>query len=227
MAEQASPEQVSLFIRKTDEWYAKYLKLISPEFRAQVYATRDSQIISAYESEVNRASGIKTAINATVGTWAAFKRGYIAVTDVTSTVIGDVVDWWRSLWGYEPAGELSAYTIRDVSPISGGRLGAYGIRDVSPISGGQLGALGAIQIVTAVWVTGILAVLVLSVRGMDKIFIWVDAWAIKRSDPTISTGDALDKAAQIAARGGLFAGAALPLIAAAAIAAFLIFGKKK
>jgi hypothetical protein len=229
MAEQASPEQVSLFIRKTDEWYAKYLKLISPEFRAKVYATRDSQIISAYESEVNRATGIKTAINATVGTWAAFKRGYAAVTDVTSTVIGDVVDWFRGIFGGGPAADLGVYNIRDVSPISGGRLGAYNIRDVSPISGGQLGAfaaLGAIPIITAIWITGILALLVLSLKGMDKIFIWVDAWAIKRDDPTISTGEAIDKAAQIAARGGLFAGA-LPLLAAAAIAAFLIFGQKK
>ena len=225
MAEQASPAQVNLFIRKTDEWYAKYLKLISPEFRAQVYGTQDAQIISAYESEVNRASGIKTAINATVGTWAAFKRGYAAVTDITSTVIGDAIDWFRGLFGGGP--DLGAYNIRDVSPISGGRLGAYNISDVSPISGGQLGAfaaLGAIPLITAVWITGILAVMVLSLRGMDKIFVWVDAWAIKRNDPTISTADAIDKAAQIAARGGLFAGAALPLLAAAAIAAFLIFG---
>lgn len=227
MAEQASPEQVSLFIRKTDEWYAKYLKLVSPEFRAQVYATRDSQIISAYESEVNRATALKRTINATVGVWATFKRGYTAVTDVTSTIIGDAIDWFRGIFGGGPAADLGVYTIRDVSPISGGRLGAYTIRDVSPISGGQLGALGAIPLITAVWITGILAVLVLSVRGMDKIFIWVDAWAIKRNDPTISTGDALDKAAQIAARGGLFAGTALPLLAAAALAAFLIFGKKK
>ena len=229
MAEQASPEQVGYFIRKTDEWYAKYLKLISPEFRAQVYATQDAQIISAYEYEVTRASGLKTTINATVGVWATFKRGYAAVTDVTSTVIGDAIDWFRDLFGGGTVGALSAYTIRDVSPISGGQLGAYNIRDVSPISGGQLGALGAlgaVQVVTAVWITGVLAVLVLSLKGMDKIFIWVDAWAIKRNDPTISTADAIDKAAQISARGGLFAGA-LPLLAAAAIAAFLIFGKKK
>lgn len=224
MAEQASPEQVNLFIRKTDEWYAKYLKLISPKFRAQVYATRDSQITSAYEFEVKRATGIKTAINATVGAWAAFKRGYAAVTDVTSTVIGDAIDWIRGLFGAGPNADLTGYS---VSPISGGQLGRY---SVSPISGGQLGAfaaLGAVPVITAIWITGILAVMVLSIRGMDKIFIWTDAWLIQRNDPTISTGDALDRAAQIAARGGLFEGAALPLLAAAAIAAFLIFGKKK
>lgn len=221
MAEQASPEQVSLFVKKTDEFFAKYAKLTSPEFRAKVYATQDQSIISAYESELNRAAGIKTAINATVGVWQTFKSGYAAVTDTTSTIIGDAIDEIRSWFGYKPAGGFSAY---DVSPISGGQLGLY---SVSPISGGQLGALAAIPFITAVWITGILALLVVSVRAQDKIFMWVDAWFIKRNDPNISTGEALDKAAQIQARGGLFEGAALPLLAAAAIAAFLIFGKKK
>ena len=159
-----------------------------------------------------------------MGVWAAFKRGYAAVTDVTSTIIGDAIDWFRGLFGAGPNADLTGYS---VSPISDGQLGRY---DVSPISGGQLGAFGAlgvVPVVTAIWITGILAVMVLSIRGMDKIFIWTDAWLIKRNDPTISTGDALDRAAQIAARGGLFEGAALPLLAAAAIAAFLIFGKKK
>ena len=87
MAAQASAEQVNVFIRKTDEWYAEYMKIISPECRAKVYATKDSQLIDDYESEVNRAEGIKTAINATVGTWAAFKSGYASVTDYTSTVL--------------------------------------------------------------------------------------------------------------------------------------------
>ncbi len=222
MAEQASPEQVSLFVKKTDEFFAKYAKLTSQDFRAKVYATQDQAIISAYESELNRAAGIKTAINATVGAWATFKRSYAAVTGVTSTWIGDAVDEIRSWFGYSPAGGFSAY---DVSPISGGQLGRY---DVSPISGGQLGALGAVPIVlVAIWVTGILAVLVVSIKAQDKIFMWVDAWFIKRDNPNMSTGEAIDKAAQIAARGGLFEGAALPLIAAAAIVAFLMFGKKK
>ncbi len=221
MAEQASPEQVNLFVKTTDEFFAKYAKLTSPDFRKKVYATGDKAIIAAYESEVSRATGIKSAIDSTVGYWQAFKQGYAAVTGVTSTWIGDAVDEIRSWFGYEPAGGFSAY---DISPITGGQLGLY---SVSPISGGQLGALGAVQIVTAVWVTGILAVMVISIRAQDKIFMWVDAFFIKRNDPNISTGEALDKAAQIQARGGLFEGAALPLLAAAAIAAFLIFGKKK
>jgi hypothetical protein len=221
MAEQASAEQVNLFIRKTDEFFAKYAKLTAPDFRKKVYATGDKAIIAAYESEVSRATSIKNSIDTTVGYWQAFKQGYAAVTGVTSTWIGDAVDEIRSWFGYSPAGGFSAY---DISPITGGQLGRYSI---SPISGGQLGALGAVPVIMAVWVTGILAVMVISIRAQDKIFMWVDAWFIKRDNPNMTTGDALDKAAQVAARGGLFEGAALPLLAAAALAAFLIFGKKK
>ena len=136
-------------------------------------------------------------------------------------VIGDAIDWVRGIFGGGPIADMAAYS---VSPISGGQLGRY---SVSPISGGQLGAfaaLGALQIPLAVWVTGILAVMALSYVGMKEVVIRVDAWWIKKDDPSMPWDEALRKSKDISERGGIVA--ALPLIAAATIAAFLIFGKK-
>lgn len=219
---EATPQEINIFVADVDEFMAKYAKLISPEFRAKVYATGNTQNISDYESKVSQGRALKNTIETTTGVWLAFKREWSKVTDVTSTVIGDAVDWIRGLFGDDPYGGI--FDGYDVSPISGGQLGRY---SVSPISGGQLGALGAIPILTYAFIAGLAALLITYVKGLDKFFIWIDAWAIKRDDPTMTTAEALDKAAQVAARDNLFAGAALPLIAAAAIVAFLIFGKKK
>ncbi len=222
---EATPQEINIFVADVDEFLAKYAKLVSPEFRAKVYATGNSQNIAEYENKISQGSMLKNTIETTTGVWLAFKREWSKVTDVTSTIIGDAIDWFRGLFGAGPNADLTGY---DVSPISGGQLGRY---DVSPISGGQLGAfgaLGALPLLTYAVIAGLAAALITYTKGLDKFFIWIDAWAIKRDDPTISTGDALDRAAQIAARDNLFAGAATPLLlAAAALAAFLIFGKKK
>lgn len=220
MAEQATAEQVNKFVALTDEFLANYIKLTSPAFRAKIYATGDAAAIANYETQVNRSTALKNSIEAVTGSWNWFKSQWSSVTDTTSMVIGDAIDWFRGIFGGGPNADLRAYS---VSPISGGQLGRY---DVSPISGGQLGALAAIPVLYAAWIAGTLAALVILIRAQNKIFVWIDAWAIKKNNPNISTAEALDKAAIINARGGIFEGAALPLIAAAAIVAYLIFGKK-
>jgi len=219
---EATPAEVNIFVADVDEFMTKYAKLISPEFRAKVYATGNTENIANYESKVSQGRAIKNTIETTTGAWLGFKREWSKVTDVTSTVIGDAVDWLRGIFGDDPYG--GAFDAYDISPISGGQLGRY---DISPISGGQLGALGAIPLITYAFIAGLAVVLVTYIKGLDKFFVWIDAWSIQRDDPSISRAEALDKAAQVAARDNLFAGAALPLLAAAAIAAFLIFGKKK
>lgn len=220
--ESASPEQMNIFVAEVDTFMANYAKLILPSTRAEVYASGNPTLIANYDSAVSKGRSLKMAIEGTVGAWSAAKRAWSSVTDVTSTVIGDAVDWLRGLWGAGPLPDLQAY---DVSPISGGQLGRY---DVSPISGGQLGALGAIQLPVAAWVAGIISAAYLLNASINKIWISIEATRIQKSNPNISRDDAINAAAGAVRRAGFLGDIdlTLPLIAAAALAAFLIFGKK-
>ena len=211
MPESATPQEMNLFVKSVDDFFANYAKLISPQMRADVYASGNSQLIAEYNASVSRGAALKVTIERTTGAWQAAKAGWATVTGITSTVIGDAIDEIRSWFGYSPAG------------CYGCELGRY---DVSPITGGQLGFLGAIQLPAAAWVAGILGAVYLANQAMTKIFVSVQATKIQTADPTVSRSRALADAAGAVKGISLFEGAALPLIAAAALAAFLIFGKK-
>ncbi len=88
-----------------------YKRLNSPKFRAMIYESGDSALIRNYEENKLRAEALKNTIEATTGAWSAAKDFYKETTDVTSTVIGDWIDEFRSWWGYDPAGGLGAIQI--------------------------------------------------------------------------------------------------------------------
>ena len=210
MAETATPQEMNRFVQSVDEFFSNYAKLISPAMRAQVYATGNTALIADYESAKSQGAILKTTIEATTGAWAVAKRAYSAVTDTTSTVIGDVVDEIRSWFGYKPAGGL-------------GYLGACNC----PAPGlGAVGALGVVQLPAAAWIAGILGAVYLANQVMNKIFIFVAANQIQAGDPSLSRSQALAAAADTIKGESILGAITLPLIAAAALAAFLIFGRK-
>lgn len=208
MAENTTPEEMNQFVRSVDEFFANYAKLISPAMRAQVYATGNASVIADYESAKTQGAMLKNTIEATTGAWAAAKGAWGSVTDVTSTVIGDVVDEIRSWFGYQPAGEY---------------LGACNC----PAPGlGGLGYLGAVQLPAAAWIAGILGAVYLANSAMQKIFVFVAANQIQAADPSVSRSQALAAASRAVKTNGILGAITLPLIAAAALAAFLVFGRK-
>jgi hypothetical protein len=213
---------MNIFVAEVDKFMANYSKLILPSTRAEVYASGNPELIANYETAVTRGRILKSTIEGTVGAWNAAKRAWGSVTDVTSTVIGDAIDWVRGIFGDGPNADLRAY---QASPISGGQLGRY---DVSPISGGQLGALGALQLPAAAWVAGIISSAYLLNSLIEKIWISIEATRIQKANPNIPRDEAINAAAGAVKRAGILGDfdLTLPLVAAAAIAAFLIFGKK-
>lgn len=102
MTQQATQPQMSKFVRVVDEFMQKYARLISPQTRAEVYASGNPTFISDYEKAVSRGGALRTSINATVGAWQTAKREWSQVTDVTSMYIGDAVDWLKNLFGGGP-----------------------------------------------------------------------------------------------------------------------------
>lgn len=208
MAEQATPGEMNQFVQSVDEFFANYAKLISPTMRAQVYATGNAAVIADYESAKSQGAILKSTIEATTGAWATAKAAYSAVTDTTSTVIGDAIDEIRSWFGYKPAGEYLAACQCDNNSLAG------------------LGYLGAVQLPAAAWVAGILGAVYLANQAMNKIFIFVAAGQIQAADPTVSRSQALAEASRAVKANGILGAITLPLIAAAALAAFLIFGRK-
>lgn len=207
MAETATPQEMNRFVQSVDEFFSKYAKLISPTMRAQVYATGNAALIDDYESAKSQGAILKSTIEATTGAWAAARAAYSAVTDTTSTVIGDAIDEIRSWFGYKPAGGL-------------GYLGACNC----PARG--LGGLGVVQAPLAAWVAGIIGAVYLANKAMDQIFIFVAANQIQAGDPTVSRAEALAAAADSVKNGGILGAITLPLVAAAVLAAFLVFGRK-
>lgn len=208
MAERsATPEQMNKFVRSVDEFFQKFARLDTPQMRSDVYSSRNSQLIADYEQTIDQGRILKATIENTVGAWNAAKAAWSAVTDTTSMAIGDAIDRVRSWFGYEPAPGVSAY-------------------HASPISSGGLGLLSAIQLPAAAWVTGIIAATYLLNGAMDKIFISVEASRIQRADPTISRERALVQATDAVKSLNIFGRATLPLLAAAALAAYLLLRKR-
>jgi len=200
MANQASQTELNKFVKIVDEFKAKFAKLTLPQTRAQVYASGNTKMISDYETAVSRGNALNSTINAMVGAWSAFKRGYKKVTDTTSTVIGDAVDEIRSWFGYEPAGGI-----------------------------GGLNGLGAIQLAAlpaAVAVAGVISAALILNSLMDKIFVSIEANRIQKDNPNISRGAAL-KQAEAGLPSLLPGGISLPMIAAGALAIYFLMGSKK
>ena len=202
MAAQASQAELNKFVQVVDEFKAKFAKLIAPDTRAQVYASGNSKMISDYETAVVRGNALNRSINALVGAWDAWKRGYKKVTDQTSMVIGDAIDEIRSWFGYKPAGDFGCYA--------------------------EMGGLGAVQIAAipaAVAVAGVISAALILNSLMDKIFVSIEANRIQKQNPNISRGAALEQAER-----GLPSlipgGISLPMIAAGALALYFILGKK-
>lgn len=104
MSAQASPEQLNRFVEVVDEFMHKYDRLIAPDTRAQVYATRDPRLIGDYETAVRRGGLLKRNIEAVTGAWKAAKDFYAEATQQTSIWIGDAIDEVRSWFGYKPGG---------------------------------------------------------------------------------------------------------------------------
>ena len=115
----ASPEEMNRFVKTVDEFLTKYKILTGPKTRAVVYDSGDNNLIRAYESEVSKASALKSSIEATTGAWQAAKKFYAETTDTTSTFIGDAIDEVRSWFGYDPSGGLGAVQIPAAIVVAG------------------------------------------------------------------------------------------------------------
>lgn len=196
----ATQTELNKFVKVVDEFKAKYARLILPATRSQVYATNNAALISDYETAVSRGGTLNSTINTLVGTWNAFRRGYAAVTDTTSMVIGDAIDEIRSWFGYDPAPGIGALP--------------------------GLGVLGLVQIPAAVAVAGVIAAALVLIAGMNRIFISIEANKIQRENPSISRAVAIRQAE--AGLPSFIPGGLTPvMIAAGALALWLILGSKK
>jgi len=200
MAEQASQAELNKFVKVVDEFKAKYARLILPATRSQVYATKNATIISDYESAVSRGRILNGTINTTVGAWEVFKRGYGAVTNVTSTAIGDAIDTVRGWFGYDPAPGIGSYA--------------------------PMGGLGAIQIIPAVAIAGIIGAALVLIAAMNRIFISIEASNIQRENPSISRAVAIRQAE--AGLPSFIPGGITPvMIGVGALALWMILGERK
>lgn len=199
MATEATQAELNKFVKVVDEFKANYARLLLPATRSEVYATQNPAIISDYQKAVSRGGALNSTINTTVGAWNAFKRGYGAVTDVTSTVIGDAIDTVRGWFGYDAAPGVGHYA---------------------------LGALGIVQIPAAIAVTGIIAAAVILNSLMSKIFVTIEANKIQRENPDISRANALVQAER--GLPSILPGGLTPImLGVGALAVYLIFMQKK
>lgn len=238
MAAQATQAELNRFVKVVDEFKANLSRLKSPEYKTRVLQSGDSRLISDYNTAVVRGDALNRSIAALVGAWAAFKRGYAAVTDTTSMYIGDAIDEIRSWFGYKPMGNVPGIFGEDV--ISAQQpydkdANYYG-QSYSLFPGAQPGysqmaGLGAAQLapaaVAAVAVAGVISAAMLLNSLMTKIFIRIEATKIQESNPNISRGAALAQAETGIAGPGLFGGSVTPvMIAAGALALWFVLGKK-
>jgi hypothetical protein len=197
MATEATQTELNKFVKVVDEFKAKYARLILPATRNDVYATNNAALISDYESAVSRGGALNTSINALVGVWTVFKRGYSSVTDKTSMVIGDAIDEIRSWFGYNPMGDLP-----------------------------PLGSLGIVQIPAAIGVAGIIGAALVLIAAMNRIFISVEANKIQRENPGTTRAVAL-RQAESGLPSFIPGGITPLMIAAGAVALWFVLGSKK
>lgn len=201
---QASQAELNRFVEVVDEFKRKFAKLTSDDMRRQVLASGDAKLQSDYNTAVSRGRALNATIETTVGAWNAFKSGYRAVTDVTSTWIGDAVDEIRSWFGYDPAPGIdglgdSLYSAAtppydpdaDLIGVSYADLQSpMAFRPVRERRFTGLGELGAVQIPAAAAVAAIISAAFILNNLMNKIFIRVEATRIQR-ETGVDRGEAL------------------------------------
>jgi hypothetical protein len=122
MAQSATSGQMNEFVREVDKFFQNYAQLILPQTKADVYATGDAKLIADYDSAVNKGAALKTSIEKVTGAWKAAKSAYLSMTDKTSMILGDAVDWLKGLWGDNPNAGLGALQI----PAAAFVIGAIG-----------------------------------------------------------------------------------------------------
>jgi len=179
---------------------ANFERLKSPENQKIVYASNNPKLIADYENAIVNAGRLQGTIETTVGAWNAARRTFSAVTDVTSTGIGDAIDQIRSWFGYDPAPGFSGHGM----------------------SGHGMSSLSAVQLVPAIWMTGIVAAAVIANNAMKKVFILIKASQLERNgmSPAQAAIVARDSLAP-----QLFGGLNKVLIASGALALFLMLRK--
>jgi hypothetical protein len=199
-ARAASQAELNKFVEVVDEFKAKYARLQLPATRQAVYASGDQRLISDYETTLTRAGALDRTIDTLVGAWGAFKRGYAAVTDRTSTVIGDAIDEIRSWFGYDPAPGIGCYT--------------------------PMGSLAGLQIPAAVAVAGVISAAMIIIAAMNRIFTTLEANRIQRENPDLPRSAALEQARR-GLPSFLPAGIGMGTLALGALALWLVLGDKR
>jgi len=228
VAKNASKAELNKFVKVVDEFKSNLTKLRLSATRSQVYATGNQKMISDYETALVRGNALNVSINALVGTWNVFKRGYKAVTDTTSTTIGDAVDEIRSWFGYKPMGNYDVLSPGKPFDMDAGYRGL----PLDQFPGAQpgytqLNGLGAIQLAAipaGVAVVGIISAALILNTLMNKIFVALEANKIQKENPNVSRANAL-----LQAKAGLPSlipgGLSLPMIAAGGLAFYILLGK--
>lgn len=184
MTAQASREDIGRLVKNVDQFMQKYAELKSPDVRAAVSASQNSEIMREYANTLAAADGMKRTIDSTVGAWDAFKRAYGRVTDTTSMYIGDAIDEIRSWFGYDPApgiGEMPIFAA-DVP----GSMHYRGL-----MTGNGLGALSAVPVIAAAVAVGVAGAAYIINKQIDNFMVMLQAWRIRSNDPTISQQRAL------------------------------------
>ena len=199
---QASQAELNRFVEVVDKFKANFAKLNAPETRSAVLASGDAKLQSDYQSALSRGRALNTTIETTVGAWNAFKSGYAAVTDRTSTIIGDAIDEIRSWFGYDPAPGIGNYALysaqvppydpdADILGVSYSDLQSpVSFRPVRERRVVGVGDLGAVQIPAAAAVAAIVSAAFLLNSAMNKIFIRIEATRIQR-ETGVDRGEAL------------------------------------
>lgn len=89
-----------------------------------------------------------------------------------------------------------------------------------------MGGLGAIQLPAAAWIAGIVSAAYLLNKTMTQIFVQVETARMLRADPTLTREQALTRATN-AMKSSFFGQATVPLLIAAGLAVYLLFGRKR
>jgi hypothetical protein len=198
MAE-ATQTEMNRFVAIVESFKNNLARLNSAETRNAVYASNNSALIRDYENTLTQSNILNSTIEGTVGAWEAAKSGWGILTSQTSMWIGDAVDEIRSWFQ------------------TSNNLGCIGCP--------QLGSFGAVQLPAAVWIAGIVAAAYALNKGMEKIFIAIEATKMQEANPNLSRERAVTLARN-AIVGSWFGLAPGVLLAAGAVGLYLVFRKR-
>ncbi len=103
----ANQEQMRSFVKIVDDFYG--VRSTLQKKQAAVYASGDANLIADYNSFMSKSNALNMTIENTVGAWNAAKNAWSKVTDISSTYIGDAVDWFREVFSDYNADGMSAF----------------------------------------------------------------------------------------------------------------------